>query len=168
MSYHGRRDDPPIQIVLRDWGGWRRSYGQAVGCGSAALDAEKIGFVRSPGTHSDPVFAEYVASQEAGQGVYRFIDRRLAEHYAIVKRIMIARYVVSAQWDVIAHEVQSNVAEARLLHDRCCGNMDDAVRAYLASGDDHGALAIYSVLYRVRESRRAKRPKPATLRDSVS
>ena len=158
MPYVGRNSDPAIQQVLRDWAGWYRMLSRGQGWGVRGLDKDRIAPGPAPaGVHSDPTFAEYAASIEDGEGIYRFVDSRIREHYPVVQRLIRSRYVGLMTWSDIATAEGCSVDDCKVMHNRATGALSDEVRRYLHREHDRAALETYESLFGMRRSR--ERPR---------
>lgn len=66
-----------VERVLEDWGAWKRAQGDAQGWGGA-LEFERLFQLcktRDPGVHSDPVGAEFAATDHGEESGRRTVDR---------------------------------------------------------------------------------------------
>ena len=66
-----------VERVLEDWGAWRRAAGDAQGWGGAPeMDRLfQLCKTRDPGVHSDPVGAEFAATERGEEAGRRTVDR---------------------------------------------------------------------------------------------
>lgn len=135
-----RRNDTLTEI-MRDWGGWARDKRQGLGSGGSVEQQERI--VRSPGTHSDPAFAECARADEDGQGLYRMIDARVLELHQQARDIIRARFVRMMSLREIAEVARADRELVTILHDRAMGMLRDAVRNYAVTTYDRAMMETY-------------------------
>ena len=84
-----------VERVLEDWGAWRRAAGDAQGWGGAPeMDRLfQLCKTRDPGVHSDPVGAEFAATDRGEEAGRRTVDRYIQLCGPILSLTARLRYV---------------------------------------------------------------------------
>lgn len=127
--------------IMRDWGGWARVKRPGLGSGGSVEQQER--YVRSPGTHSDPMLAELIKADEDGQGLYRTIDARVMELHQQARDIVRARFIRIMSLQEIANAAQADRELVTILHDRAMGLLREAVRYYVNNTHDRAMMETY-------------------------
>lgn len=72
------RDDDDTDRAMKAWGEWVRTQHEGQGWGGA-IDCENNRLARAPGTHSNPVLAEVLATAEDGQDLSQRVHRHILQ-----------------------------------------------------------------------------------------
>ena len=127
--------------IMRDWGGWARVKRPGLGSGGSVEQQER--YVRSPGTHSDPMLAELIKADEDGQGLYRTIDARVMELHQQARDIIRVRFIRMMSLQEIADKARADRDLVSILHDRALGTLREAVRHYAMTTYDRAMMETY-------------------------
>lgn len=126
------RDESPIIELLRDYGVWleRKAIGQGWG-GSCDFESLLNDIGRAPGTHSDRVLSEVVATLMDGQGIFQLLNMRISEYRPNDQKMIRLRYQKQLGWQLIADKLAATVAELKGIHARMTANLYNDVRGYI-------------------------------------
>lgn len=131
-----RRVRRPADEVLMEWGGYVRTFKQAQGGLQRLVSKERDGFSRmprSPGTHSDPVFANLAAEESLHIRRISAFDNLMDGYPMMWRRITWHLFVKGGELAVIAEELQLSKrdAEGALSLIRRQAELDWAHTAYI-------------------------------------
>lgn len=111
-----RRVRRPADEVLMEWGGYVRTYKQAQGGLQRLLSKERDGFSRmprSPGTHSDPVFANLAAEESLHIRRISAFDNLMDEKPQLWRRMCWHLFVRGGDLSEIATELHLSERDAK-------------------------------------------------------